>query len=67
MGKIVFTKLFKKMKEQNLTTYKIRKEKIVSESTLQHLRKNEPISTDSIASLCQALNCQPNDIMEYVE
>ena len=67
MGKIVFNKLFDLMKEKQLTTYKIRKEKIISEGTLQHLRNNEPVSTESIASLCQALNCQPNDIMEYIE
>lgn len=67
MGKIVFYKLFDKMKEQNLSTYKIRKEKIINEATLQRLRNNESVSTNSIASLCQALNCQPADIMEYVE
>ena len=67
MGKIVFDKLFELMKEKNLTTYKIRKEKIINESTLQHFRENKPVSTNSIAALCKALNCQPGDIMEYVE
>ena len=67
MGKIIFDKLFYLMKEKNLSTYKIRKEKIISEGTLQHLRKNEPVSTESLSALCQALNCQPADIMEYVE
>lgn len=67
MGKIVFDKLFILMKEKNLTTYKIRKEKIINEATLQRIRKNESISTNSVAALCSALNCQPGDIMEYVE
>lgn len=67
MGKIVFNKLFDLMKEKQLTTYKIRKENIISEGTLQHLRNNESVSTNSIASLCQALNCQPADIMEYID
>ena len=67
MGKIIFTKLFKLMKEKQLTTYKIRKEKIINEGTLQRLRKNDPVTTETIASLCQALNCQPADIMEYIE
>lgn len=35
--------------------------------TLQHIRKDEPISTKSIEKLCEALNCQPGDIMEYIE
>lgn len=67
MGKIIFNKLFDLMKEKNLTTYKIRKERIISEGTLQHLRNNDSVSTNSIAALCQALNCQPADIMEYVD
>ena len=67
MGKIVFNKLFDLMKEKQLSTYKIRKENIISETTLQRLRKGQSVSTNTIASLCEALNCQPGDIMEYVE
>lgn len=67
MGKIIFDKFKELRKEKNLSTYKIRKEKIISEDTLQRLRKNEPVSTESIAALCKALNCQPGDIMEYVD
>ena len=60
-----YEKLFALMKERGLTTYRIRKEKIVSETTLQKLRKGKAVSTDSIAALCAALGCQPGDIMEY--
>lgn len=66
MGKIVFGKLLKMMQEKNLTTYRIRKEQIISERTLQHIRNNEAISTASIEKLCSVLNCQPGDIMEYI-
>ena len=62
-----YEKLFALMKEKGLTTYRIRKEKIISETTLQKLREGKAVSTDSIANLCAALNCQPGDIMEYVE
>lgn len=63
---IRYEKLFALMKVKGLTTYRIRQEKIVPQSTLQKLRENKPISTESIASLCKALDCQPGDIMEYV-
>lgn len=66
MGKIVYTKLLKLMEEKQLTTYKIRKERIVSEGTLQSIRKGKSITLDSVASLCEALECQPGDILEYV-
>lgn len=64
---IKYDKLFGLMKEKGLTTYKIRKEKIISETTLQKLREGKAVSTESIANLCRALNVQPGDIMEYME
>lgn len=63
---IKFDRLFDLMREKGLTTYKIRKNKIISEGTLQKLRENGTVSTESIATLCAALDCQPGDIMEYV-
>ncbi len=66
-GTIKYNKLLKLMEQKGLSTYKIRKEKIISESTLQNIRNNGRITTDAIASLCCALNCQPGDILEYVE
>ncbi|MEY8356976.1 helix-turn-helix transcriptional regulator [Lachnospiraceae bacterium 54-53] len=66
MGTIVYDKLLKLMEVQGLSTYRIRKERIISESTLQKIRENKAITTDSIAALCEVLHCQPGDIMEYV-
>lgn len=65
-GTIVYDKLLSKMKEDGLSTYKIRKDKIISEGTLQNIRNGRRITTDSIAALCDALNCQPGDILRYV-
>lgn len=62
-----YEKLFALMKEKGLTTYRIRKEKIISEGALQSLRLGKSVTTDTIAALCRALDCQPGDIMEYVE
>ena len=67
MGKISYAKLLAMMQEKGLTTYKIRKEKIIAEGTLQNIRDGKGITTDSIAALCQALQCQPGDILEYIE
>ena len=66
MGTIVYDKLLRLMEVQGLSTYRIRKERIISESTLQKIRKNKAITTDSIATLCKVLHCQPGDLMEYV-
>jgi len=61
-----YSKLFVLMREKNLTTYRIRKENIISQSTLQKLREGKSVTTETIASLCEALDCQPGDVMEYI-
>ena len=62
-----YEKLFALMKEKGLTTYRIRKEKIVSENALTSMRAVKSVTTDTIAALCKALARQPGDIMEYVD
>lgn len=64
---IKYDKLIKLMKEKGLTTYKIRQEKIISQSALTALKNGKTVTTDTIAKLCEALGCQPGDIMEYVK
>ncbi len=53
------------LKNAGYTTYKIRKEKLLSESTVQKLRNKQPVAWENIAAICKLLNCQPGDILEY--
>lgn len=55
------------LKAVGYSTYKIRKEKIMSESTLQKFRNGEIVTADNMALICKLLGCQPGDILEYVE
>lgn len=64
---IKFDKLFALMKARGFSTYRIRKDKIIGQATLQSLKRNEPVSTETIDTLCRILKCNPGDIMEYVE
>lgn len=61
-----YDKLFIKLKECGISSYKIKVDNIVSQSTLQKLREGKDVSTKSIGALCDVLNCQPGDIMEYI-
>ena len=54
------------LKEKGYTTYRIRREKLLSESTVQKLRDGKGISWDSLEVLCRLLQCQPGDLIEYV-
>ncbi len=39
----------------------------ISSATLANLSANKSVSTDTIGKLCKFLNCQPQDIMEFVD
>lgn len=55
------------LKRAGYTTYRLRTEKLMSESTLQKLRSGEMIGIINIETVCRLLNCQPGDILEYKE
>jgi len=65
---ISYKKLFALLKEKGLTSYRIRQDKLIGQATLQKLRSGDGIiDTRTIEKLCALLDCQPGDIMEYVE
>ena len=53
------------LKEAGYSSYRLRKEKLLSESTLQKLRDGIIVSTDVIEQLCGLLNYQPGDLLEH--
>ncbi|MCD8356106.1 MAG: helix-turn-helix transcriptional regulator [Clostridia bacterium] len=65
---IKYDKLLKLLEEKGYTSYRIRKEKILGQATLTAIKNGTGgLDHRSIARLCKALDCQPGDIMEYVE
>ena len=64
---IKYDKLLALLKEKGYTTYKIRKDNIMSQSAWQKIRTGSgDIDTRTISKLCALLDCQPGDIMEYI-
>ena len=55
------------LKERGYSSHRLRKEKLLSESTIQKLRENNGVSWENIGTLCALLKCQPGDLLEYVE
>lgn len=56
--------ILKALSEKGFTSTRMRKEKIMSEATMQNLRKGKGITTDTINTICIILRCQPSDIIE---
>ncbi|MBP3630200.1 MAG: helix-turn-helix transcriptional regulator [Oscillospiraceae bacterium] len=55
------------LKNSGYTSYKMRKDKIIGERQLQQIRNGEIVSNAMLNKLCELLNCQPGDIIEYVD
>lgn len=47
------------------TTYRLRKEHLLSESTIQKLRTGEGVAWVNVETICRLLECQPGDVLEY--
>lgn len=55
------------LKDKGYTTYTLRKEQLLSESTIQKLRNGKGVSWDNIETLCKLLECQPSHLLEYIK
>ena len=64
---ISFHKLENLLTERGKTFYSLRKDKIVGTETIKKLQQGYGIiDTRTISNLCEYLNYQPGDLMEYV-
>lgn len=59
--------IMKALKEAGYTTIILREEHHIGESAMTKFRRGEYVSLDIINRVCKLLNCQPGDIMEYVD
>lgn len=62
-----YDKVFLLLKERGITSYKIRKENLISQAALTKMKNGEGnIDTRTLERLCELLHCQPGDLLEYV-
>ena len=55
------------LKENGYTSYRIRKEKLFGEATLQMFRRGEYVASgNNLDILCKILKKQPGDLIEYI-
>lgn len=55
------------LKAAGYNTTRLRREKLLAESTIQQLRNGDLVSWANIERLCHLLQCQPGDLLEYME
>lgn len=59
--------VLQKLKEAGFSTAKLRKERIMGEATIQQLRTSQLVSWATMTKICEMLDCQPGDIIEYIK
>ena len=64
---IVYTKLWKTLKEKEISQYKLINVYGISTGQLDLLRKNESVSTNTLDKLCDILDCSLCDIAEHIK
>jgi putative transcriptional regulator len=55
------------LKEKGYNTNKIRTEKIMGEAMLQKIRSGQMVSWAILETICDLLDSQPGDLIEYVK
>lgn len=57
--------VLQELKNKGYTTTKIRTEKIMGEGMLQKIRQGQMPSWAVFEKLCELLDCQPSDLIEF--
>ncbi len=59
------TNVLELLKSAGYTTYRLRKEKILGESTLQKMRTDTLLSWAELDTVCSLLECQPGNLVKF--
>ena len=64
---IDFSPLWATMDEKGVTQYRLLKDKIIDNKTLDGLKHGHNITLLTLEKLCRVLDCTPNDIVRFTE
>ena len=65
MGMAFKINVLQALKGKGYSTYRIKNDKRLSQSTLQKLREGKPVSWENIEAFCRLLELQPGELLEY--
>ncbi len=63
---ISYEKLWNTMKQKGVTQYSLIKTHHISPGQITRLKRNESVSTHTIEIFCKILDCNVEDIMQYI-
>ena len=63
---ISYAPLWATMEKRGATTYTLQVKGGISSSTIRRMKAGESVSTNTLEALCQLLDCELADIVEYL-
>ncbi len=64
---ISYDRLWQTMKRKGITQYSLIKNYGISPGQITRLKRNESVSTHTIEMFCKILQCNVEDVMQYIE
>lgn len=64
---ISYKPFWETLKKRNVSTYALINKYNISSATIDRMKKGNGISTMKINDFCRILNCNVNDIIEYID
>lgn len=64
---VSYNKLFKLLIDKNMKKTELAKATGIGQNTLAKLSKNQTVSMDVLMRICEVLNCNIGDVVDFVE
>lgn len=64
--RIEYTRLFDKLKNENIKQKDFKEQANINSNTLNKLLHNENVTTEIICRICDYFQCMPDQIMEFI-
>lgn len=65
MSKLIYKKLFKKLIDLDMKSSELMEKAKISRSTFYKMKNGENVTTDILVRICDVLECDIADIVEY--
>ena len=62
---ITYEPLWLTLDFKEMSTYTLIKKFHISSSTINRLKHNKPVSTATVAKICEVLNCDVDEVMRF--
>ncbi len=64
---VSYNKLKKLLVDKNMSMSDLRKQAVIAPNTMTKINRNENVNMEILEKICQALDCDFGDIMEYIK